>query len=60
MTSFHWKAACHFIAAVCATWVAAGQSEPQTPWQWSLLVVGSLGSGTVALKAYLSEASSKL
>lgn len=60
MKFFYLKAFSHFFAAFCATWVAAGANEPQTEWQWSLLVVGSIGAGTVALKAYFSQASSKL
>ena len=56
MNTYHLKAALHFLAAFCATVVAAGANEPQTPWQWVLLMTGSIGAGSVALKGYLSEA----
>lgn len=56
MNTYPLKAALHFIAAFCATMVAAGANEPTSPWQWTLLIVGSIGAGSVALKGYLSEA----
>ena len=59
MNTYPLKAALHFIAAFCATVVAAGANEPTTAWQWTLLLTGATGAGCVALKAYLSDATNQ-
>ena len=59
MNTYPLKAALHFIAAFCATMVAAGANEPHTAWQWTLLITGSVGAGSVALKGYLSDATNE-
>lgn len=59
MNLYPLKAALHFLAAFCATVVAAGVNEPTSTWQWTLLLTGAFGSGTVALKGYLSDATNQ-
>lgn len=59
LAMFAFKALCHYAAACCMTFVAASNRPPQSDWEWVTLIVGSQGAGFVALKAYLSEASSK-
>jgi hypothetical protein len=63
MTTHHMlyclKAFCHYAAGTCAAFVGASARPPVTDWEWITLIVGSQGAGFVALKAYLSEASSK-
>jgi hypothetical protein len=52
---FRTKAFCNFFGATAATFVAASQNTPHTVEGWVFLVVGSLGAGTIALKAFLSN-----
>jgi hypothetical protein len=56
---YTFKAFCHYASACCAAFVAASARPPTTEWEWITLIVGSQGAGFIALKAYLSEASSK-
>lgn len=42
-----------FSIAFITTYSAA--TMPSTPWEWSKLVAGCLGSGLVALKSYQSS-----
>ena len=56
MNTFVVKSICTFFAAASCTFVGAAQNVPHTTAGWVFLIVGSLGAGAIALKAYLSEA----
>jgi hypothetical protein len=48
-------ATCTFLIAAFATFVAAGNSQPQTTWEWATLIIGSTGAGLTAFMGYLSK-----
>lgn len=58
MTSHFWfKAWLHAFAAASSAFCAGAVSRPTGGFDWTILVVGSLSAGAVAVKAYLSDAS---
>jgi hypothetical protein len=46
---------CTFFGTAACTFVGASQNTPRTWEGWLFLIVGSLGSGAIALKALLTD-----
>ena len=55
---FKTKAACTFFGAAGTTFIAAGQTQPTSAWGLSLLIIGSIVNGAIALRAFIANPSS--